>query len=66
VWEAISHSWSKEPLQIRRMLTETTVRASDKRAVFVGVDAYQAAGGCISAALITGIRSDLPGKSPRR
>ena len=47
VWEAISHSWSKEPYQIRRMLTETTVRASDKRAVFVGIDVYQAAGGCI-------------------
>ena len=47
VWEAISHSWSKESHQIRRMLTETTVRAADKRAVFVGVDAYQAAGGCI-------------------
>lgn len=47
VWEAISHSWSKEPYQIRRMLTETTIRASDKRAVFVGIDAYQAAGGCI-------------------
>lgn len=47
VWEAISHSWSKEPYQIRRMLTETTVRASDKRAVFVGIDTYQAAGGCI-------------------
>lgn len=47
VWEAISHSWSKEPYQIRRMLTETAVRASDKRAVFVGIDAYQAAGGCV-------------------
>ncbi len=45
VWEAIKGAWSKEPYQIRRMLTETTVRASDKRAVFVGVDAYEAAGG---------------------
>lgn len=27
------------------MLTENTVRASDKRAVFVGLDAYEAAGG---------------------
>ncbi|KAB2693383.1 hypothetical protein F9L03_26425, partial [Brucella lupini] len=36
VWEAIKDAWSKEPYQIRRMLTETTVRASDKRAVFVG------------------------------
>lgn len=32
VWEAASNSWSKEPYQIRRMLTETAVRASDKRA----------------------------------
>jgi ParB family chromosome partitioning protein len=45
VWDAIKGAWSKEPYQIRRMLTETTVRASDKRAVFVGVEAYEAAGG---------------------
>src|SRR5580700_2138137 len=30
VWQAIAGSWSKEPYQIRRMLTEKTVRASDK------------------------------------
>jgi ParB family chromosome partitioning protein len=47
VWEAISAGWQKEPWQIRRMLTETTVRASDKRAVFVGLDAYEAAGGAV-------------------
>jgi ParB family chromosome partitioning protein len=46
-WEAIKDSWSKEPYQIRRMLTETTVRASDKRAVFVGIEAYQEAGGIV-------------------
>jgi ParB family chromosome partitioning protein len=45
VWEAIGAGWQKEPWQIRRMLTETTVRASDKRAVFVGIEAYEAAGG---------------------
>ncbi|QPC91518.1 ParB/RepB/Spo0J family partition protein [Mesorhizobium sp. INR15] len=45
VWEAISNSWSKEPYQIRRMLTENTVRASDKRAIFIGLEAYEAAGG---------------------
>jgi ParB family chromosome partitioning protein len=45
VWETVRNSWQKEPFQIRRMLTETTVRASDKRAVFVGIDAYEAAGG---------------------
>jgi ParB/RepB/Spo0J family partition protein len=47
VWDAIKDAWSKEPYQIRRMLTETTVRASDKRAVFVGVDAYEEAGGIV-------------------
>ncbi|MFC5396760.1 ParB/RepB/Spo0J family partition protein [Bosea vestrisii] len=47
VWESIRNSWSKEPYQIRRMLTESAIRASDKRAVFVGIDAYEAAGGCI-------------------
>lgn len=47
VWETIRNSWQKEPWQIKRMLTETTVRASDKRALFVGIDAYQAAGGIV-------------------
>jgi ParB family chromosome partitioning protein len=45
VWQAISGSWQKEPYQIRRILTEKAVRASDRRAVFVGLDAYEAAGG---------------------
>jgi ParB family chromosome partitioning protein len=44
VWEAIESSWNKEPYQIRRMLTETSVRASDRCAVFVGVDAYESGG----------------------
>ncbi|MER9401473.1 ParB/RepB/Spo0J family partition protein [Mesorhizobium sp. M0615] len=47
VWEALENSWSKEPQQIRRLLTETTVRASDRRALFVGVDTYVAAGGVV-------------------
>jgi ParB family chromosome partitioning protein len=47
VWETIRAGWQKEPWQIRRMLTETTVRASDKRALFLGVDAYEAAGGIV-------------------
>src|SRR5258708_13927516 len=34
-----------EPYQIRRLLTERAVRASDKRARFVGLTAYEAAGG---------------------
>ncbi len=45
VWENVSKSGYDEPYQIRRMLTEDTVRASDKRAQFVGIAAYEAAGG---------------------
>ncbi|MGE0678894.1 ParB/RepB/Spo0J family partition protein [Pseudolabrys sp.] len=45
VWENISRSGYDEPYQIRRMLTEDTVRASDKRVQFVGIAVYEAAGG---------------------
>jgi ParB family chromosome partitioning protein len=47
VWDNVSHSGHDEPYQIRRMLTENTVRASDRRARFVGVDAYEQAGGAV-------------------
>jgi len=47
VWESLARSYGKEPYQIRRMLTEGAVRASDKRAQFVGVAAYEQAGGVI-------------------
>ena len=47
VWDTIKDGWQKEPYHIRRMLTETTVRASDRRAIFVGVEAYEAAGGIV-------------------
>jgi ParB family chromosome partitioning protein len=47
VWEALQRSYTKEPYQIRRLLTEGAVRASDKRARFVGTEAYEAAGGLI-------------------
>ena len=54
VWDAIKSSWLKEPYQIRRMLTETSVRASDRRAIFVGVAAYEEAGGRILRDLFQG------------
>uniref|UniRef100_UPI00352B2B6C ParB/RepB/Spo0J family partition protein n=1 Tax=Paracoccus sp. SY TaxID=1330255 RepID=UPI00352B2B6C len=54
VWQVIKDSWSKEPHTIRRMLTETTVRASDRRALFVGVSAYEAAGGIVLRDLFEG------------
>jgi ParB family transcriptional regulator, chromosome partitioning protein len=47
VWDTLQRSYSQEPYQIRRMLTEKTVRASDKRVQFVGVDAYESAGGVV-------------------
>lgn len=45
VWDVINSSWNTEPCQIRRMLTETAVRTSDRRAVFVGADVYETTGG---------------------
>ena len=45
VWEALQRSHNKEPYYIRRLLTEGAVRASDKRAQFVGIEAYEAASG---------------------
>ena len=47
VWEAVRNSRSKEPYQIRRLLTETAVQASDKRVLFVGMNVYEAAGGTV-------------------
>lgn len=46
-WEALQRFYTKEPYQIRRLLTEGAVRASDKRARFVGAEAYESAGGLI-------------------
>lgn len=53
VWEQVQNSWSKEPFAIRRMLTEKTIRVSDRRVQFVGLDAFKAAGGVIMRDLFT-------------
>jgi ParB family transcriptional regulator, chromosome partitioning protein len=47
IWDEISRSGYDWPHQIRRRLTEDTVRASDRRARFVGLAAYQEAGGAV-------------------
>jgi ParB family chromosome partitioning protein len=47
VWDSVSRSYSKEPYLIRRQLTEGAVRAADRRALFVGAAAYEAAGGAV-------------------
>jgi ParB family chromosome partitioning protein len=47
VWDQLAKSYNKEPYYIRRQLTEGAVRTADKRAQFVGIDAYEAAGGVV-------------------
>ena len=47
VWETVSRTQSTDPYYIRRLLTETAVRATDRRAVYVGIEAYETAGGIV-------------------
>ena len=54
VWEAIQRGYTRQPYEIRRMLTEGAVRAADKRAQFVGVEAYIEAGGEVLRDLFQG------------
>ncbi|MEO7692098.1 MAG: ParB/RepB/Spo0J family partition protein [Sphingomonas sp.] len=54
VFERLAQGYSKEPHLIRRMLTEGAVRAADKRAQFVGLDAYAEAGGVVMHDLFQG------------
>lgn len=46
-------SWNREPATIRRDLTKANVEATERRARFVGVDAYAEAGGTIIRDLFT-------------
>ena len=43
----IKDSYNDQPYYIRRVLTEGAVNGSDRRAVFVGIEAYSAAGGAV-------------------
>jgi ParB family chromosome partitioning protein len=54
VWERLASSHTREPYVIRRLLTEGAVRASDKRARFVGIDAYETEGGTVLRDLFQG------------
>ncbi len=47
VWDSVSRSYNKESYLIRRQLTEGAVRASDRRALFIGIEAYETAGGVV-------------------
>jgi len=47
VWDSLVRAYNREPYYIRKLLTEGTVRAADKRVRFVGIEAYEAAGGVV-------------------
>jgi ParB family transcriptional regulator, chromosome partitioning protein len=51
-------SYNRDASTIRRLLTETHVAATERRAVFVGVEAYTEAGGAILRDLFTEDRGD--------
>ena len=53
VWERLQSSYTREAYVIRRQLTEGAVRASDKRARFIG-EAYEQAGGTVLRDLFQG------------
>lgn len=40
-----TQSWNRDPYSLRAMLTRDHVRSTDKLALFVGIEAYEAAGG---------------------
>lgn len=54
VFDRLKTSYDKQPYAIRRMLTEGAVRACDKRAQFIGLEAYVEAGGIILRDLFQG------------
>ncbi|MER8705128.1 ParB/RepB/Spo0J family partition protein [Mesorhizobium sp. M1088] len=54
VFERLKTSYDKSAYAIRRMLTEGAVRATDKRAQFIGIDAYVEAGGTVLRDLFEG------------
>ncbi|MCB2057746.1 MAG: ParB N-terminal domain-containing protein [Novosphingobium sp.] len=53
VWADVAQSYSNQPYNIRRLLTDQAVPVSDRRAQFVGIAAYEEAGGTIMRDLFT-------------
>jgi ParB family transcriptional regulator, chromosome partitioning protein len=54
VWESTQHEWERSAHNLRRLLTEKQISASDRRARFVGLEAYLAAGGTVERDLFDG------------
>ena len=47
VWETVKRGYNDAPYYIKKLLTENTVAARDKRALFIGLNAYEAEGGVV-------------------
>ena len=47
VWETVKRGYNDAPYYIKKLLTENTVAARDKRVRFVGLDTYEAEGGSV-------------------
>lgn len=47
VWEAVSRTYAKDPWTIRRQLTQNTAPSNDRRALFIGLEAYEEANGYV-------------------
>ncbi|WP_068071256.1 ParB/RepB/Spo0J family partition protein [Novosphingobium lentum] len=53
VWADVGQTYSNQPYNIRRLLTDEAVPVSDRRARYVGIAAYEEAGGTIMRDLFT-------------
>lgn len=47
VWETVKRGYNDAPYYIKKLLTENTVAARDKRALFIGINAYESEGGIV-------------------
>jgi len=47
VWETVKRGYNDAPYYIKKLLTENTVAARDKRALFIGLDTYESEGGVV-------------------
>jgi ParB family chromosome partitioning protein len=53
IWNSVKDGWQVQPYGIKRMLTETGYCASSKLGQFVGLEAYEAAGGSVMTDLFS-------------
>ncbi len=53
VFETLKNYWNKDASQIRYLINETSVPFDDRRAQFIGLEAYSAAGGAIERDLFS-------------